>query len=378
VCLQSKKLPVIPLFEDKASIHSGHLIIKKWLAKKENLAQVRHGWNGKMEVMLGYSDSAKQLGMLASRALIRAAMFDIEGIVKHYKLTPIFFHGAGGSVDRGGGSLSDQISWWPNTAIATPKLTIQGEMIQRTFATSEILNSQCTLLSKEARLRRSREVNISKNLTLDRFITYAESKYISFVSDKKIVAYCLDATPYHYLNILKLGSRPTKRKGKIPALESLRAIPWVLCWTQTRLLLPAWWGAGSAWSQMTAIEKNELIKIYNHDDFFSSFVNILGYTLAKVELGIWEQYLIARHGKQAKKTFSMFEDEYRLAVSFVHEVTQSRHLVSHRPWLEESIRLRSPYVIILNLLQIIAMQDENESLLKETLVGIACGMLTTG
>ena len=377
-CLATDKLPIIPLFEDKSAIQQGPAILKAWLNDKHNYSQVIDCWNGQMEIMLGYSDLAKETGMLGSRSLIHDAMFSIEKFMLASKIKPVFFHGAGGSVARGGGSLRDQISWWPNSAIQTPKLTIQGEMIQRTFATGEILNSQCLILSHEARIRRARKVKLVNCEALTEFIGHTEDYYKDFVTNKNLIEFNLDATPYHYLDILKLGSRPTRRKSNADILSSLRAIPWVLCWTQTRLMLPAWWGAGSAWRSMSLEQKQQLSKLHETDEFFESYIKMLGYTLAKVELEIWYQYLKMRYGRRAKKAFALFEDEFKLSTSFVYEITKSRHLISHRPWLEESIRLRSPYISILNMLQIMAMENDNEALLKETLVGIACGMLSTG
>jgi phosphoenolpyruvate carboxylase len=374
-----RKLPVIPLFESRGALRSSKKILNEWLKNPANLNQVQNQWFGKLEVMLGYSDSAKEMGVLPSRYLIRASMFEIESAAKGQKLKARFFHGSGGSVERGGGSLKEQISWWSNSAIGWPKLTIQGESIQRTFATKEILNSQCMHMSNEARLRRGRKAKAETSPILEKMVTGVESSYRNFIENTDLLNHCLQATPYHYLNILKIGSRPTKRPSSVASVESLRAIPWILCWTQTRLLLPAWWGVGSAWQSFSAAEKQQLKDLWTGDPFFSSFVKTLGYTLAKVEMNVWRRYLIAAHGKEGgAKLFEPFDGEFKKAVRFVREVSQSKLLIAHRPWLEESIRLRSPYIHILNLLQIMAMRDHDEKLLKETLVGIACGMLTTG
>ena len=95
-------------------------------------------------------------------------------------------------------------------------------------------------------------------------------------------------------------------------------------------------------------------------------------------MGIWDRYLFEKHGPKAQPVSEHFHSEFRKSVRFIKEVSQAKQLIAHKPWLEESIRLRAPYIHILNLLQISAMKDNNERLLKETLVGIACGMLTTG
>lgn len=370
--------PVVPLFESRHGLRNSSKILNAWLKQDGNLQHTLGPLGGKLEIMLGYSDSAKQLGVLASRHLIRNSMFEIENNLRKHGIKPVFFHGSGGSVARGGGSLREQISWWPNSAIQSPKITLQGEMIQRTFSTKEIFSAQCLHLSNEARLRGTKKVKLKVSPSLELLAAKVETEYTNFVNDSELLSYCLEATPYNYLNVLRIGSRPAKRTGGVASLSSLRAIPWVLCWTQTRLLLPSWWGVGTAWAELSAAAQEELRQLYLSDPFMSSFVKTLGFTLAKVELGVWKHYLLAKHGKSSKKISTKFEVEYEKALKFFKDVTQTRQLIPHRPWLEESVNLRSPYIHILNLLQIQAMHRNDEKLLKETLVGIACGMLTTG
>ncbi|MCB0348368.1 MAG: phosphoenolpyruvate carboxylase, partial [Bdellovibrionales bacterium] len=193
--------------------------------------------------------------------------------------------------------------------------------------------------------------------------------------DGPLLSKLLEATPYKYLDKLKIGSRPSKRPGNVVSLSALRAIPWVLCWTQARALLPTWWGIGSVWKNLDEIEKKKIISLFNTSPFLSSFVKALGFTLSKVELEVWELYFSKNEDPNLFKTL---KKEYQGAVKFVLDVSQQKTLIWHRPWLEESIRLRSSNIHILNLLQIISIKDSDETLLKETIVGIACGMLTTG
>ncbi len=377
-CGHKGTLPIVPLFESKESLDQAEKILAEWLDQKGNKKVVEQFWNKRLEVMLGYSDSAKQIGALPSRNLIRKSMSRISKLIKRYQLTPIFFHGSGGSVARGGGSLKEQVSWWPSAATRFPKLTIQGEMIQRTFATKEILHSQCLHFSRVVSSKGAKAPMAKQPKSYDLFVQRVEENYTSFVSDKKFLAQCLDATPYRYLDVLRIGSRPTKRPSQDVSVHSLRAIPWVLCWTQSRVLLPAWWGVGSAWEKMSAEERTEIQSFFKGDPFFSSFVKQLGFTLAKVEMIVWQQYLKEFAPSDADRILRLFADEYRRTQRFCHEITGETSLLWYRPWLEESIRLRSPYIHILNLLQIHAMKSSKERLLKETLVGIACGMLTTG
>lgn len=372
---KTKALPIIPLFESKSALVSGAKIVKSWLRNKSNLEQVKRHWFGYLEVMLGYSDSAKEIGVFPSRRLIHKSMFEIEAALKSSGVRPIFFHGSGGSVARGGGSLKEQISWWPNTAIEKPKITIQGEMIQRTFATKEILNSQCIHFTNEATKRKSNKVKFNQGPALVKFSSIIEEKYKALIGNASTFSDLLDTTPYNYLKVMKIGSRPAKRVSGELSVASLRAIPWILCWTQTRALLPTWWGVGTAWSRLDSTEKAELAEEFKVNPFFTSFVKSLGFTLAKVEIDVWKLY--SKH-KVDEKFFKTAENELKAAKEFMAEITGEKKLIWHRPWLEESIRLRAPHIHILNILQISAMQRSDEALLRETLVGISCGMLTTG
>lgn len=374
----TKSLPIIPLFETGEALLSARKILNSWAGEIENQRQVLRYWGGNFEVMLGYSDSAKKLGSLASRYLIRNAMFEIETILKKYKLNSKIFHGSGGSVARGGGSLREQIAWWSSSAIQSPKLTIQGEMIQRIFATKEILNSQCLHLSNEARIRKTIKYTEVPSVAFKKFVNVVQTSYQDLISNQTLLARLMEASPHGYLNLLKIGSRPSKRPGSVVNVSSLRAIPWVLCWTQNRLLMPSWWGVGTAWRKMSEEERNEIKSLFKVDAFTSSYVKTLGFTLAKVELHIWEKYILEKKDKNSAEIIKAFKSEYELAKKFVFEMSGTRHLIWYRPWLEESIKIRSPYIHILNLLQILSMREGDEQLLKETLVGIACGMLTAG
>lgn len=371
---RARALPVIPLFESRHALSSSKSILKEWFKEKRHHDWVHRHWHGKFEIMLGYSDSAKQSGVLQSRYLIAQAMNDIENRLQDYGITPVFFHGSGGSVDRGGGSLKEQIAWWPNTALENPKLTIQGEMIQRTFATKEILNSQCIHMANEFFRRKVVKIKMNQSRELEHFVNQVGAEYSKLVNNGQLLKQLLDATPYKYLDILKIGSRPSKRPSKEVSVSSLRAIPWVLCWTQSRVLLPTWWGVGTAWKNTPEQDKKKLTELFSTSPFFSSFVKALGFTLAKVELDIWELYF----KEQDAALFKKFRTEYQNASKFVLEVSKEKRLIWYRPWLEESIKLRASHIHILNLLQIHAINDGDEALLKETLVGIACGMLTTG
>lgn len=370
-------LPAIPLFESREALVQSKKLLTEWLKNRRALERIRRFWHGKLEVMFGYSDSAKEMGALPSRLLISRSMHDLDKFLKPLGIQPIFFHGSGGSVARGGGSIKEQISWWSASAVAQPKMTIQGEMIQRLFASKEILNSHCVHFTAEAQRRRVRKVRMEKCAALDRFAKLVSEAYGQWIADSDRLGQMLEASPFKYLDVLRIGSRPVVRPSTTPSVSSLRAIPWVLCWTQTRNLFPAWWGIGSAWKQLSVDEKEKLKELFTKDPFFSSTVKTLAFTLAKVEPDVWELYF-DRSNSRGREILISFRDEYERSLKFIHEVSQQNELLWYRPWLGESIRLRSTHIHILNAIQVMAIRRSHESLLRETIVGIACGMLTTG
>ncbi|MCB0368563.1 MAG: phosphoenolpyruvate carboxylase, partial [Bdellovibrionales bacterium] len=312
---QAPQMPVIPLFESQEALFSAKKILKKWLKDKKNQDRVIRHWLRQFEVMLGYSDSSKQVGVIKSRLLISKTMDEIDKTMKAMNIKPIYFHGSGGSVARGGGSLKEQISWWSQAAIEKPKMTVQGEMIQRLFATKEILNSQCAHLTVEALRRKVRKVKRESLPALETFASYASEEYQDLINDQEKLNQLLEATPYRYLDVLKIGSRPSKRPSNLISISGLRAIPWVLCWTQTRSLLPTWWGLGRAWKKLTPQEKQDLKELYLRDAFFSSFIKTLGFSLAKVELDIWQLYF---EKSTSVKLIKELREEYKAVIKFVN------------------------------------------------------------
>ncbi len=186
-------------------------------------------------------------------------------------------------------------------------------------------------------------------------------------------------TPYAFLSALKMGSRPTKRAGTLK-VSSLRAIPWILCWTQTRVLFPTWWGVGTAWKLSTPKERVLLKKAYREHPTFHSYIHALAFTLAKVELAVWEIYLeCSKLSAERKKYFrEQFRLEFKATVQLVRELTGKSDLLWYRPWLGKSIELRASMIHPLNLLEILAQRDRDLALLRVSVTGIASGMMTTG
>lgn len=370
-------LPVVPLFETEGALKHSHIVLQNIFAKQKNLAKIhQEKWDGRFEVMLGYSDSAKEVGVFPSRLLISLSMEKIDRVLKKHKLNPVFFHGSGGSVERGGGSIKEQTSWWPESSLNIFKATVQGEMVARSFASTNILKGQIYKIAWQINEPRKIKENGSALIKFSKEIT---NHYQRIINDPKFLEVVEKASPYLYLKELKIGSRPTTR-NPVLKVGGLRAIPWILCWTQTRVLFPTWWGVGKSWEALVKEEKVKLRMAYKSSKVFSTFVNILGFTLAKVDLSIWRLYLEKSDllKDDINKTFQEFHDEYIRTIKFVQEISGESKLLWHRPWLETSINYRSSMIHPLNILQLLALKNHDNSLLRETVTGIACGMLTTG
>jgi phosphoenolpyruvate carboxylase len=386
-------VPVIPLFELPDVLERAPDILAETWKDERFREAVRK--RGHLEVMLGYSDTAKRMGMLASRVALHDAMRRIGEWAESEAIDPLFFHGHGGSVGRGGGRIEDLAATWPPTARTPYKYTVQGEMVERTFASPAILRS---LVEKVARVQHDPPAYRGvSDLTreLARRSQEAFERRVASDSFRELLA---AATPYTRLEALTIGSRPTSRGEG--GLEKLRAIPWVLCWTQTRLLLPAWLGVGQAWREIRERPDIEeaLADARANDPLFRSYSRLLSFTMAKTEPRIWRRYrrrlagsfpeddaaeVEAAEVEVAEGEVAELDADYEAAIDLACRAVGGDSLLPDRPWLEESIRYRAPMIHPLNLIQIDLLErpewsEEEVRLFRETVTGIAAGMLTTG
>lgn len=375
----SPALPVIPLFETGESLARAEEIVRALIHHPKLGAALRGPWEGTLEIMVGYSDSSKQGGVLASRVGIARAMHGLETLCLEAGIRPVFFQGSGGSVDRGGGSVADQLAWWPRSALRTYKVTIQGEMVERALSSPEIARGQIERIAGSAAQGLARSPVAPKSPALFRLAELTSAAYKEMIHDPSFLRLVGAATPYEHLSVLKIGSRPARRTKEI-SVAGLRAIPWVLCWTQTRVLFQTWWGVGSAWRKMSAREKEELKFAFRDEAVFTSYLKALAFTLAKVELPLWKIYLEQsglEPGVQAD-FYERFADELAAAGEMVRTLSGSENPLWFKPWLGASIRLRSPIIHPLNLLQVLAMESRDFVLFRATAAGISAGMMTTG
>jgi phosphoenolpyruvate carboxylase len=373
-------VPVVPLFELPEVLGRASDILSETLDSGPFCGALE-GYDWDMEVMLGYSDTSKRMGVLASRLAIRDAMGAIGSWAEERGLRVLFFHGSGGSVGRGGGRIEERFASWPEGACSIVKETLQGEMVERTLATAEILRSQVEKIaaSQSAPPRPAHVTQFTRDLA-----AVAQQAFVDAVGDPDFLRLLTRATPYARLGALNIGSRPSKRGGGPQGLESLRAIPWVLCWTQTRYLLHAWIGSGVAWRAAKREGGREALhRALRRDPLLRSYLRLLGFTLAKTAPPIWKVYAQALGGEESAPIVRRLEREWRAALELARAATDDGELLSYRPWLRESIHLRGPMIHPLNLLQLSVLRRKRlnktqELLFRETVTGIAAGMLTTG
>lgn len=377
-------IPVIPLFELPEVLARAAEILEGALADPRFVVAARE--HGGLEVMLGYSDTAKRMGVLASRLGVHDAMAALGRWARGRGLPLMFFHGSGGSEGRGGGTPEEQAATWPPDALGMVKTTLQGEMIERTLASPEILVSQ---VEKVAAVQAAPPAFAPPGDLARELGRRSQAAYMAFVRDPAFLDLLERATPYAHLGALNIGSRPARRgatkKRAADALDGLRAIPWVLCWTQTRLLLPVWLGVGTAWRALRGRQGGEaaLRRAAQADPLLRAFLRLLGFTLAKTEPRVWREYVRRLAPDTPPGLLSRLEREWAAALDLVRRASPTGDLLPDRPWLRESIHYRAPMIHPLNLLQIDVLaratpSAADEALFRETVTGIAAGMLTTG
>jgi phosphoenolpyruvate carboxylase len=404
-------LPVVPLFERPADLENAPAVLAAAFRDRafaRDARERRHGppeARGLLEVMVGYSDTAKRMGALASRLAIHDAMLRVGRWAASKRVPLLFFHGAGGSEGRGGGTIEEQAALWPAGSLAQVKVTIQGEMVERTFSTPEILKSQ---VLHWARVQHAPPKARPPGALTRTLAKLAHEAFADIVQRPSFTELLDRATPYRALGELHIGSRPSRRSplaefgdrgsrisgraGALAEIEGLRAIPWVMCWTQSRLLLPAWLGLGRAWREAgRGVSSKALATALETDPMLRSYLRTLRFALAKEAPRIWLEYVRRLAPGADEALLGSLERERSLALDLARRASgarwvrgpRARGLLPDRPWLAESIFYRAPMIHPLNLLQIGTLSrprpgPDDLRLLRETVTGIAAGMLTTG
>ena len=383
-----RSMRVVPLFETLEDLDNAGPSIERLLG----LPGYRQRLNGPQEVMIGYSDSAKDAGTTAAAWAQYRAQESLVEICKAHEVELLLFHGRGGTVGRGGGPAHAAILSQPPGSVAGRfRTTEQGEMIRFKFGLPDIAEQNLNLYLAavlEATLLPPPMPEPDWRALMELLAGEGVTAYRSVVREHPgFVEYFRQATPEQELGRLPLGSRPSKRREG--GVESLRAIPWIFAWTQTRLMLPAWLG----WERalQVALERGEgerLKAMRAHWPFFSTRIDMLEMVLAKTDTEIAGRYDERLVSEPLRPLGDDLRDRLSQAVEVVLELTEQSQLFAHSPETLEAFSLRNTYLDPLHLMQIELLarsrhqQNPPESPLEQALLvsvaGIAAGLRNTG
>jgi len=353
------------------------------------------------EVMVGYSDSNKDGGYLAANWFLYRAQKEISRVADDHGVKLRFFHGKGGTIDRGGGASYRSLRAQPHAAHGGRiRITEQGEVISLKYSNpaiaqrnleqlaSAVIAVQCLPTPEPVAAQLVRWEADAEKLARLAFHAYQQLVYRT----PEFAEYFWQATPIDLIEHLRLGSRPARRQ-QTTDLRQLRAIPWVFAWTQSRHLLSAWYGVGRALSEFARSNPDGLARLrdmYRHWQFFRALLDNAELSLAKTDLGIAAQYAaLVKSDAVCRSIFGTIKAEYELAVKMVLTINERRRLLENQPVLAQSIYRRNPYVDPLNYLQIRFLKrwrgageerrtEKLRRLLALTVNGVAFGMKSTG
>lgn len=385
----------VPLFESIEDLHNCAKICRN-LWTNAAYKRLLTSWNRDQEVMLGYSDSNKDGGMLTSIWEIYKAHRELHKVAHECGVKLRLFHGRGGTVGRGGGPTHRAIIAQPEGAFAgTIKITEQGEVLNWKYSDTVLAERNLELmiaasmeaLARPGKMESSDErwEEVMENLSQEAFAYYREK----IIDNADILPYFEQATPFSEFEQAKIGSRPVRR-GESQGILDLRAIPWVFGWMQSRHVLPAWFGVGFALERFADNEPNgesALKSMMENFILFSDIIRNIEIGMAKADLTIARLYADLVSDRDVReRVFALIEEEFYRTHRQILRITGQSALLETNTVLASSIRLRNPYVDPMSLIQVDLLRrkrdgetsEELNYALAATINGIAAGLHNTG
>lgn len=397
---EESRLSIVPLFETIGDLRASVSIMERLYT---NAAYAKHlaMQNRRQEIMLGYSDSSKDGGIITSSWELYKAQRELARCSADHGIDWMFFHGRGGTVGRGGGPEFQAIMALYGYSInGKMKITEQGEVVSLKYFHKEIAQRTLELTTSAMLLKYFDKTNLPKVKVTHHpqwmkympelsKVSYEEYRSVIY-QQADLVHYYFQATPLQEITRMKIGSRPAKRINT-DRIEDLRAIPWVFAWMQSRHNIPGWLGVNAGLKQSSTVTLGSMRTMYQHWEFFKSMIDNIQMIMAKADFEIACHYAgLVSPPELGENIFDDLHHRYEQSKKALLTITRGKRLLDNNPLLQRSITLRNPYVDPLSLMQVELLKrlrksdlsaeerQELEEVMFLCINGIAAGLRNTG